>query len=89
MARALVRSIITGVREAMSVSRSTRLTPSVTPITRPTRPFSLMTGLPAFTPRSLPALASRVLAKAPRESVTIRAAAIGIGGSVFSPRSVR
>ena len=87
MARALVRSIITGVREATSVSSSTRLTPSVTPTTRPTRPFSLMTGLPGLMPASLPALARRALANGPRLSETIRADAIRIGGSVFRPSS--
>jgi len=62
MARARVLWIITGVREAASVSIRTRLTRGETPITRPTSPFSLSTGCPTFTPRSAPALTRRVLA---------------------------
>ncbi len=88
MARALVRSMITGVRLATSVSISTRLTPGPTPETRPTSPFSLITGLPGWTPRSAPTLASRELANGPRLSTTIRAPSIGIGGSVFRPSRV-
>ena len=62
-----------------------RLAPRVTPMTRPTRPLSLITGLPGWMFFSTPALARRVLAKGPRLSVTVRAATIGIGGSVFRP----
>ncbi|MNL42588.1 hypothetical protein D3C87_1650510 [compost metagenome] len=87
MARALVRSIITGVREAMSVSSSTRLAPWATPTTRPTRPRSFITGLPTSTPFSEPLSARRVLANGPRLSATTRAATIGIGGSVRRPSS--
>ena len=85
MARALVRLIITGVRDAMSVSNSTRLAELVTPATRPTRPRSLTTGLPTVTPRERPVSAMRALAKGPRLSATTRAATIGIGGLSFSP----
>ncbi len=43
---ALVRATSTGVRLSTSVSSRTRLAPSATPTTRPTRPCSLITGLP-------------------------------------------
>jgi hypothetical protein len=75
MARALVRSIITGVREAMSVSSSTRLAPFETPTIRPTKPRSRSE--PGYRPGDAasrePASAKRVLANGPRLSVTTRA----------------
>ncbi len=89
MARASVRSISTGVRLATSESRSTRLAPWATPITRPTRPRSFMTGLPTSMPFSLPASARRVSAKGPCESRITWAEAMGIGGLVLNPSRAR
>ena len=81
----MVRAISTGVRLSTSVSSMIRETPCATPVTRPTKPCSLSTGLPSITPCAEPASAMRVLAKGPRASSTVWADTIGMGGSVLTP----
>ena len=85
MARASLRSTSTGVRLATSVSSSMRLTCGEVPTMRPTRPCSLMTGLPILMPRAAPMSSRRALEKGPRESETDRAVRIGTGGSGRMP----
>ena len=51
--------------------------------------FGSKAGYDRWDDSSEPALARRVSAKGPRLSVTISAVAMGIGGSVFRPSTVR
>ena len=62
-----------------------RLTFGETPTMRPTRPCSLMTGLPTLAPLAEPTSNRRAREKGPRVSVIERAVSMATGGSGRMP----